>query len=289
MFSIIGVLVVLGSVIGGFLLEKGNLHVLFQPAEYMIIFGAATGSLLIASPPRILSAIIKNLPIVFFSKGLDKADYMELLVLLYKIFQKMRKEGLIAIEAEVNEPEKSPLFASSPKVLKNKKAVQFICDTIKMTLTSNTPAHELDTIMESEIEVLFRESLVPSQSVGRVADSLPGLGIVAAVLGVVLTMGKIDQPPSVLGHSIGAALVGTFLGVLACYGFVGPIASKLEHIARDEEAYLHVIRLSYVAYIDGSAPQIAVELGRRAIPFALRPGFEELQKRLKEAIPKGEK
>jgi chemotaxis protein MotA len=289
MFSIIGIVVVLGAVIGGFLLEKGNLHVLFQPAEFMIIFGAAIGSLLIASPPRVLSAIIQNLPKVFAGKGLDKVDYMELLILLYKIFQKMRKEGLIAIEAEVNEPEKSPLFASSPIVLKNKKAVQFICDTIKMTLTSNTPAHELDTIMESEIEVLFKEGLIPSQSVNRVADSLPGLGIVAAVLGVVLTMGKIDQPPAVLGHSIGAALVGTFLGVLACYGFVGPIAAKLEHIAHDEEAYLNVIRLAYVAYIDGSAPQMAVELGRRAIPFALRPGFEELQKSLKEATPKGEK
>jgi|YNPNPStandDraft_1061719.scaffolds.fasta_scaffold04077_8 chemotaxis protein MotA len=289
MFSIIGIVVVLGAVIGGFLLEKGNLHVLFQPAEFMIIFGAAIGSLLIASPPRVLSAIIQNLPKVFAGKGLDKVDYMELLILLYKIFQKMRKEGLIAIEAEVNEPEKSPLFTSSPIVLKNKKAVQFICDTIKMTLTSNTPAHELDTIMESEIEVLFKEGLIPSQSVNRVADSLPGLGIVAAVLGVVLTMGKIDQPPAVLGHSIGAALVGTFLGVLACYGFVGPIAAKLEHIAHDEEAYLNVIRLAYVAYIDGSAPQMAVELGRRAIPFALRPGFEELQKSLKEATPKGEK
>lgn len=282
MFAIIGFIVVLVSVIGGFLIEKGNLHVLFQPAEYMIIFGAATGALLIGSTPKVLAMIIKGIPRIFINKGNSKDDFLDLLLLMYKIFQKMRKEGLIAIESEVNEPEKSPLFMAHPNILKNKIIVDFICDNIKMMLTSNMPAHELDTLMENEIEVLSKEALSPASSVGRIADSLPGLGIVAAVLGVVLTMGKIDQPPAVLGHSIGAALVGTFLGVLACYGFVGPMAANLEHQAKEQEILLNVIRLSYVSYIDGNAPQIAVEIGRRAVPSQVRPGFEELQKRLKE-------
>lgn len=289
MFAIIGAVVVLGSVIGGFLLEKGNLHVLFQPAEFLIIFGAATGSLLIGSPPKVLSMILKNLPAIFMGKGKSSQDYLELLILMYKIFQKMRKEGLIAIESEVNEPDKSALFTAHPRILKERVIVDFICDNVKMMLTSNIQAHELDTLMENEIEVILKESTLPSASVGRLADSLPGLGIVAAVLGVVLTMGKIDQPPSVLGHSIGAALVGTFLGVLACYGFVGPMAANMEHLAKEQEALLNVIRLSYVSYIDGNAPQIAVEMGRRAIPWQVRPGFEELQKKLKESAPKQEK
>ncbi len=289
MFAIVGVVVVLVSVIGGFLLEKGNLHVLFQPAEFLIIFGAATGSLLIAAPPKLLMMIVKNLPLIFLSKGKGPEDYMELLILMYRIFQKMRKEGLIAIETEVNEPDKSPLFTSAPNVLKNRILVDFICDNIKMMLTSNIPHHEMDLLMENEIEVLVKEGMKPSGSVSRVADSLPGLGIVAAVLGVVLTMGKIDQPPAVLGHSIGAALVGTFLGVLACYGFVGPMAANMEHQAKELENFLNVVRLSFVSYIDGNAPQVAVEIGRRAIPYHARPGFEELQKRLKEAVPKTEK
>ncbi len=282
LFVIIGTLVVLVSVIGGFLLEKGNLHVLFQPAELVIIFGSATGSLLIASPPRILFAIFRRLPRLVSYKGLTKDESLELLTVLFKLFQKMRKEGLIAIETEVNDPKNSPIFTSHPFVLNNQSLLNFICDTIKMTLTTNLPPHELDSLMEMEIEVLHKEAAVPSHSISRIADSLPGLGIVAAVLGVVLTMGKIDQPPAVLGHSIGAALVGTFLGVLACYGFVGPIGANLEHMARDEEVCLHVVRLSYVAYMDGSAPSMAVEIGRKAIPADARPTYEELEKRLKE-------
>ncbi|MFN3535714.1 MAG: motility-associated protein, partial [Desulfatiglandales bacterium] len=168
MFAIVGVVVVLVSVIGGFLLEKGNLHVLFQPAEFLIIFGAATGSLLIASPPKLLMMIVKNLPLIFLSKGKGPEDYMELLILMYRIFQKMRKEGLIAIETEVNEPDKSPLFTSAPNVLKNRIIVDFICDNIKMMLTSNIPHHEMDLLMENEIEVLVKEGVKPAGSVSRV-------------------------------------------------------------------------------------------------------------------------
>ncbi len=281
MFVIVGCVVVLVAVVGGYLMEHGNLHVLFQPAEIVIIFGAALGSLLIASPLPVLLAVVKALPKLFTYKGLGKADYTDVLLLLFRLFQKMRKEGLISVEEEIDVPEKSKIFSAHPNVLKNHHAVSFLCDSIRMAITTNMAGHELEGILESDIEVLSKEALIPSHSVARVADSLPGLGIVAAVLGVVLTMGKIDQPPSVLGHSIGAALVGTFLGVLACYGFVGPMAATLEHMAHDEREYLEVIKVAVIAYIDGAAPQVAVEIGRRAVPGASRPGFLELEEQLK--------
>lgn len=283
MFAIIGSVVVLVAVVGGYLLEHGNLHVLFQPAEVVIIFGAATGALLISSPAPVFRAVIKTFPKIFSYKGLSKQDYVDLLVLLFKLFQKMRKEGLISVEEEIDNPEKSKIFSAHPQVLKNHHAMSFICDSIRIVITSNMPGHQLEDILERDIEILHHEALLPAHSVARIADSLPGLGIVAAVLGVVITMGKIDQPPSVLGHSIGAALVGTFLGVLACYGFVGPMAATMEHMARDEKEYLEVIKAALVSYVNGAAPQVAIEVGRRTVPGDFRPSFAELEEQLKAA------
>jgi len=283
LFAIIGCVVVLVAVVGGYLLEHGNLHVLFQPAEVVIIFGAATGALLISSTGPVFKAVVKTFPKIFSYKGLSKQDYVDLLVLLFKLFQKMRKEGLISVEEEIDNPEKSKIFSAHPQVLKNHHAISFICDSIRIVITSNMPGHQLEDLLERDIEILHHEALLPAHSVARIADSLPGLGIVAAVLGVVLTMGKIDQPPSVLGHSIGAALVGTFLGVLACYGFVGPMAATMEHMARDEKEYLEVIKAALVSYVDGAAPQVAIEVGRRTIPGDFRPSFTELEEQLKAA------
>jgi len=283
LFAIIGSVVVLVAVVGGYLLEHGNLHVLFQPAEVVIIFGAATGALLISSPAPVFRAVIKTFPKIFSYKGLSKQDYVDLLVLLFKLFQKMRKEGLISVEEEIDNPEKSKIFSAHPQVLKNHHAMSFICDSIRIVITSNMPGHQLEDILERDIEILHHEALLPAHSVARIADSLPGLGIVAAVLGVVITMGKIDQPPSVLGHSIGAALVGTFLGVLACYGFVGPMAATMEHMARDEKEYLEVIKAALVSYVNGAAPQVAIEVGRRTVPGDFRPSFAELEEQLKAA------
>lgn len=283
MFVIIGCVVVLVAVVGGYLLEHGNLHVLFQPAEVVIIFGAAAGALLISSPGPVFKSVVRSFPKIFSYKGLSKNEYIELLVLLYKLFQKMRKEGLISVEEEIDNPEKSKIFSAHPDVMKNHHAMNFICDSIRIVITSNMPGHELEDILERDIEILHHEAMLPAHSVARIADSLPGLGIVAAVLGVVITMGKIDQPPSVLGHSIGAALVGTFLGVLACYGFVGPMAATMEHMARDEKEYLEVIKSALVAYVDGSAPQVAIEIGRRTVPGDFRPSFSELEEHLKAA------
>lgn len=282
MFVIVGIIVVSISVIGGFLIAGGNLHVLFVPAEFIIIFGAAIGGFLIASPSKVLSAVIKAIPQLFSAKSYSKADYLDLLSLLYRIFSKIRKEGLISIEADIENPSKSAIFNKHENVMKNHHAIEFICDNLKVMVSTNVPPHELDSLLDLEIEVHHHELMVPSHSVAKVADGLPGLGIVAAVLGVVLTMGKIDQPPAVLGNSIAHALVGTFLGVLMCYGFVGPMAANLEHKAKEDTALLQVIKVALVSFVGGSAPQMAVEFARRAISGKEKPTFEELEKEIKK-------
>jgi chemotaxis protein MotA len=277
MFAIIGILIVTGAIIGGYKMEHGNLHVLFQPAELVIIFGAALGALIISSPPRILSIIVKNLGKFISAKSVSKNGYLEILSLLNDIFTKMRKEGLIAIENDIENPEQSPILSKYKSVLSNHHALNYICDNLKVIISTNVTPFELESVMELESDAHHKEAMIPSHSISKVADALPGLGIVAAVLGVVLTMGKISEPPEVLGHSIGAALVGTFLGVLMCYGFVGPIATNLEHSANDDMIYFQVIKIALVSFVGGAAPQIAVEFARRAIPAKEKPSFEELE------------
>ncbi len=277
MMVIIGIFVVLGAVIGGYLMEHGNLSVLFQPAELVIIFGAAIGALIISSPPKVLSMVLKSFSKLLSPGGMGKAGYLELLGLLYSIFSKIRKEGLISIEADIETPEKSPLFSKYKAVISNHHALSFLCDNLKVIISTNVPPHELDALMELETETHHHEAMAPAHSIERTADALPGLGIVAAVLGVVLTMGKISEPPEVLGHSIGAALVGTFLGVLMCYGFVGPIAANLSAKVTEDGVSFHVIRIALVSFVGGAAPQMAVEFGRRAIPTSDRPSFNELE------------
>ena len=277
MFAIIGLLLVAGSVIIGFMMEKGNPYILIQPAEFVIIFGAALGAFFIASPPKVITAVVKNVAAIVTSKSPDKAKYLDLLLLLYQLFSKIRKEGLISIESDIEKPDNSPIFNKYKNTLSHGHLTNFICDNLKIIITTNVIPHELENLMELETETHYHEALIPSKSIAKVADALPGLGIVAAVLGVVLTMGKIDEPPSVLGHSIGAALVGTFLGVLMCYGFVGPLATNLEHKTKDGIVFLKVIRVALVAFVGGAPPQMAVEFGRRAIPGKERPTFGELE------------
>jgi chemotaxis protein MotA len=277
MFAIIGSVIVMAAIVLGYLMEHGNLAVLFQPAEMVIIFGAAIGSFLISSPAKVVGLVFKHLPSVFSGKVRSKEDYLELLSLLNTLFMKIRKDGLIAIEGDIEDPANSGLFAKYTKLIANTKALDFICDNLKVIISSNMPPHEMESLMEVDMESQNHESMIPSQSIAKVADSLPGFGIVAAVLGVVLTMGKIDQPPAVLGHSIGAALVGTFLGILMCYGFFGPMAANLEHQVKEDEAYYHAIKVAMVAFVGGAAPQLSVEFGRRAVPGKERPTFNELE------------
>jgi len=282
---LIGMVVVLGAVISGYLMEHGNLSVLVQPAELVIIGGASIGAFLVASPKKVASAVVRQVGSVFRSSNHGKAHFLELLSMLFQIFSKIRKEGLISIEGDIETPKTSPLFQRYPRIVKDQRVMNFICDNMKVIITTSIPPHELDSLLDIEIETGQHESMIPSHSVAKVADALPGLGIVAAVLGVVLTMGKIDQPPAVLGHSIGAALVGTFIGILACYGFVGPLATNLEHKAKEGDVGLTVIKLALVAFVGGSAPQIAVEFGRRAIPGDDKPTFAELEKMIR-SVPK---
>jgi chemotaxis protein MotA len=278
MFAIVGILVVLGCVVGGYVLEHGNLSLLFQPVELLIIGGAAVGAFMISSTPKVFGLVLKSLMAVISPRSQSKENYLELLSLLYQLFSKIRKEGLVSIESDIEHPEASPIFRKFPSVLANHHMLSFICDNLKVIITANVPPHELDNLMDIEIDTHHHEALIPSHSISKVADGLPALGIVAAVLGVVLTMAKINEPPAVLGASIGAALVGTFLGVLLSYGFVGPMATNLESQAEENTVPLQVVKVALVAFVGGSAPQMAVEFGRRAIPGKEKPMFDELEK-----------
>ena len=282
MFAIVGIVIVLGAVVGGYLMEHGNLGVLFQPAELVIIGGASVGALVISSPKKVLLLITQSIKSIFESAEVGKETYLELMVLLNRLFRKIRKEGLLAIEADVDNPKQSPIFSSHPSIASDQQALDFICDNLRVIISTSLPSHEFETLLDTDIEVRSHEKSIPVTSITRVADALPGLGIVAAVLGVVLTMGKMNEPPEVLGHSIGAALVGTFLGVLACYGFVGPMAANLEHKAKEKEIYFSVIKAALLACAAGAAPQTALESARRAIPNEDRPTFVELEEAMKK-------
>lgn len=282
MFAIIGALVVLSSVIGGYLWHGGNLHVLFQPSEYLIIGGAAIGGFIIASPMKVIKAVISGVLRILSGKAYSKADYMEVLLLMSEIFSKIRKEGLVSIEADVDNPEESKIFSNYPKFLKNHHAVALVTDTLRTVMTTSIAPHELESLLDTELEAHHEELMIPSKSVNNVADALPGLGIVAAVIGVILTMAKISEPPEVLGHSIGAALVGTFLGVLMCYGFVGPMARNMEYTANEDKEYLNVLKVALVAFVGGAAPQISVEFGRRVILGNVKPSFVEVEEAIRE-------
>lgn len=282
MFVIIGSVIVLVCVIGGFVIAKGNLAVLFQPVELLIIFGSAIGGFIIASPMKVIKIVIAGFILMLKGKAYTKNDYMESLMLLGEIFAKIRKEGLVSIEADVDKPEESKIFSKYTNFLKNHHAVNLVADTLRTVMTTSIAPHELEALLDTELEAIHEEEMIPSRSIANVADALPGLGIVAAVLGVVLTMGKISEPPEVLGNSIAAALVGTFLGVLLCYGFVGPMARNLEFIANEQKEYLNVLKVGIVAFVGGAAPQIAVEFARRVVPAVVKPSFAEVEEALRQ-------
>lgn len=282
MLVIIGALVVIAALVGGFLMEKGNLWVLVQPAEGVIIFGAAIGGFLIASPPKVIKAVMESSLNILKGKTYSKADYMEVLMMLGEVFYKIRKEGLISVEGDVDNPAKSPIFRKYPKFFMNHHALSLVVDTLRTVMTTKIEPHELESLIGAELDTHHEELMVPTKSVANVADSLPGLGIVAAVMGVVLTMQKIGEPPDVLGHSIGAALVGTFLGVLMCYGFVGPASKNMEYHASEELQYLSVLKTAIIAFVSGAAPQVAVEFGRRVIPANVKPSFEEMEQAIRK-------
>ena len=288
MFVIIGIVVVFGAVIAGYLMEHGNLKVLIQPAELVIIGGAAVGTVLIANPLHILKAIAGGIGGVFGGSKFNREKYLETLKMLFDLFSRARKEGLMALETDSDAPDKSPVFSKYPKFLKDHHALDFVCDTIRMAASGGVEPFDVDQMMELDMEVHHHGALLPTAALSTMADSLPGLGIVAAVLGVVITMGALGGPPEEIGHKVAAALVGTFLGILLCYGLIGPIASSMSKAVDDENAYYRVIRVVIIAFMKGAPPSVAVEYGRRAIPGHVRPSFQEMEKNVKnkgEAAP----
>jgi chemotaxis protein MotA len=282
MFSIVGILVVFGSVVAGYLMEKGKLAVLMQPAELIVIGGAAIGTVLVANPLHILKQMIAGLIGVFKGSPFSKKRYVDTLKMMFDLFAKSRKEGAIAIESDVEEPEKSATFSRYPDFLKDHHLRDFVCDTMRMAITGGVGAFDLDQMMELDLEVHHHSASQPIQALNTMADALPGLGIVAAVLGVVITMGALGGPPEEIGKKVAAALVGTFLGILLCYGVVGPLAANMAKIVDEENNYYHVLRVAMLAFIKGTPPIMAVEMGRRAIPEHSRPGFAEVEKACRE-------
>jgi chemotaxis protein MotA len=276
LFAILGILVVFGAVLGGYLMEKGNLLVLVQPAELLIIGGAALGTLLIANPIHILKGIAGGISGVFGSSRYGKARYLEMLRMMFGVLTKARREGNLAIEQDVEIPQDSKLFAEFPTFLKDHHTRDFVCDTLRMMITGGVEAFDIDQMMELDMEVQHHDASLPISALTTVADALPGLGIVAAVLGVVITMQALGGPPAEIGHKVAAALVGTFLGILLCYGLVGPISSKMLKAADEERCFTHMLRVLMLAAIKGSPPQIAIEIARRAIPLYVRPSFAEV-------------
>ncbi len=277
MFIIIGIIVVLGAVIGGFLMEHGQIAVLIQPAEFLTIGGAAIGTVLIGNPLPTIIAIMKGMLGALKPSKYTKAFYLENLKMLNELFVYARKNGLVKLEGDVEEPEKSSVFSKYPKFLKDHHAVDFVCDTLRMAISGGIGAFELDQMMELDMEVHHHEMSEPVSALTTVADALPGLGIVAAVLGIVVTMGALGGPPEEIGHKVAAALVGTFLGILLCYGFLGPLASFMGKMNEGQSDYLRFLRIGVIAFVKGSAPILAVEFARRTIPAGLRPSFKEME------------
>jgi len=258
-------------------MHGGILGVLWQPTEVIIIVGAAAGAFLISNSMHLVVHTGKQLPSAIFGSNKNSALYLDLLGLLYDIFNKARREGMMAVEGDIESPSESGIFTRYPKLLKDKRMVEFIADNLRILTTSNLAPHEIEAMMEVEIETEHHEMLEPSHAIHRIADGLPGFGIVAAVLGIVITMQKLGGPPEALGQSVAAALVGTFLGIFLAYGFIGPMSTRLESVADEDIKMFECVKAAIVATSNGLPPQMAVEFARKTLFSADRPSFSELE------------
>lgn len=282
--GIVGAIVVLVCVFGGYVLAGGHLHIIFQPFEFMIIFGAAFGGFLIGNPMSTVKRAFKMAIHAMTGKGgPGKKDYVELLQLMFQLFQIFRKDGPQAVEKHIEEPNSSEIFKAYPNFLKNHHAVDFLCDTMKITLSADLSQYDVDDLLDQDIKVMHEEEHAAQHAVQNTGDAFPGLGIVAAVLGIVHTMDYLDQGTQKIGQLVAVALIGTFLGVLACYGFVAPIALKMKNDIDAEGRYLMVIKAALVALQRGAPPLVCVEFARRSVYPGERPTFEEMDTATKEA------
>jgi len=278
MFVIIGIAVVVGGVLGGFMLHGGPLAVLLQWSEFLIIGGASIGSMLVGTPLPVLKRLVASIGAILKGDQYTRDEYMNLLKTQFELFNVATRDGLINIESHITDPGKSSIFSKNPFLLKNHHALEYLCDTLKLLLGGGIPPYEIEAMLETDIDTHHAETASSPSLVQKLGDALPGLGIVAAVLGIVITMQAIDGPPQEIGEKVAAALVGTFLGVLMSYGFIQPIATHLELLNESGSRYLECIKAGVVAFAKGSPPIIVVEFARRSIFSNVRPTFEELEK-----------
>ncbi len=286
MLVILGYVLVCGAVFGGFALAGGHLAALLQPVELLMIGGAAVGSFLVGNNGKAIKATLQALPTLFKGSVYNKDLYMELMSLLFEVLSKVRKEGLMSIEGDIDAPQESPLFSKYPGVLGDHHVVEFMTDYLRLMVSGNMDAFQIENLMDNEIETHHHEGMVPAACIAKLGDALPAFGIVAAVMGVVHTMESVGIPPSELGILIAHALVGTFLGILLAYGFVGPLATLLEQKLEESSKMFHCVKVTLLASLNGYAPALAVEFGRKVLFSTERPTFSELEVHIKKAKAK---
>jgi chemotaxis protein MotA len=279
----VGYLIIIISVFGGFALAGGHLASLWQPVELLMIGGGAVGAFVVGNSNKAIKATMKALPTVFKGSKYNKALYMELMTLLYEILGKIRKEGLMSIEADVEEPGNSPIFTKYPGILSDHHITEFLTDYLRLMVGGNLNSLEIESLMDSELETHHQEGEIPIHTVAKLGDGLPAFGIVAAVMGVVHTMESVHLPPAELGILIAAALVGTFLGILLAYGFVSPLASKLEHNLHESSKMFECIKITLLANLNGYSPVLAIEFGRKVLFTTERPSFIEMEDHVKKS------
>jgi len=283
MLVIVGYIIIMASVLGGYMAGGGHLHALWQPFELLIIMGAAIGAFVVTNTGKVTKATLKVLPTVLAGSKFTKERYLSLMGLMYEILSKIRKEGLMSIEKDVETPESSTLFGKYPAILADHHLVEFITDYLRMMVSGNLNPMEIESLMDQELETHHQEAHVPAHAVQQVADGLPAFGIVAAVMGVVHVMGSVGAPPAVLGGMIGGALVGTFVGILLAYGFVGPLAGLLQQKIAEGAKQFECVKVTLLASMNGYAPQVAVEFGRKVLYSTERPSFTELEQHVKQS------
>jgi chemotaxis protein MotA len=281
MLVLVGTLIVLGCVLGGYVMSHGQLMALWQPYELLIIFGGAAGAFLAANPGKIVKAALRDTAGLMKGPKYRKQDYVDLLALLYDIFGVMRKEGVLGMESHIEDPHSSPVFSAYPRLLGEQHLVEFITDCLRLIVGGSMEAHELEALLDAEVENHHHEAEAPAQAVAKMADGLPGFGIVAAVLGIVTTMSNLGGDTSRIGEHIAGALVGTFLGILLCYGFIGPLAAAMESRVREDGKAFECVKVALLANMRGYNPKVSVEFARKVLSAHTRPNFQDLEDHLK--------
>jgi len=274
---VVGLIVTLSCLLGGFVAMGGHLGVLVQPFEYVIILGSSIGTFLVANPTKVVKDTGKAVKEAFANKVPTQNDYLKVLALLHQLMREMRSKSRGEVEAHIDEPKESPIFQAYPELMKDESLVHFICDYCRIIIICNARPHEIEALMEEEIQTISSDRLKPKHALQDMADGLPALGIVAAVLGVIKAMGALDQSPEVLGHLIGAALVGTFAGIFFSYGVVGPVATKVKSVREKNIRVFVIVRSTLIAYMNGAIPQVALEYGRKTISAYDRPSIDQVE------------